>query len=109
MKKTWLPLLASLLLLSAHSASAGPGGRAIPVQLPPPQEFRQPADPFLAMEREQLMQETLMALRELIDLMGQAEEMPPDARERLEMLSERMDFLITRQQDLAMRQRMGMR
>ncbi|MBE7415509.1 MAG: hypothetical protein HS130_09930 [Deltaproteobacteria bacterium] len=55
------------------------------------------------------MQETLMALRELIDLMGQAEEMPPDARERLEMLSERMDFLITRQQDLAMRQRMGMR
>lgn len=108
MKKTWLPLLASLLLLSAHSASAGPGGRAIPVQLPP-QEFRQPADPFLAVEREQLMQETLMALRELIDLMEQVGEMPPDARDRLAMLSERMDFLITRQQDLAMRQRMGMR
>ncbi|MBW7957171.1 MAG: hypothetical protein H3C68_04690 [Deltaproteobacteria bacterium] len=104
-----ITLLAASLLFSAPDASAELGERAIPVQLPPEQEFRQPVDPFLAMEREQLMQETLIAMRELIDVIGRVEEMPPDARDRLAMLSDRMDFLITRQQDLAMRQRLGMR
>lgn len=109
MKIAILALLAAYLLISAPPAPADPGARFIPVQLPPDQEFRQPADPFLAVEREQLMQETLMVLRELIGIMEQVEEMPPETRDRLAMLSERMDFLVTRQQDLAMRQRMGLR
>lgn len=109
MKKILLPLLAAFLLFSIPSASADLGAHATPVQLPPDQDFRQPADPFIWAEREQLMQETLIALREFIDIMGQVEDMPPDARDRLASLSDRMDFLITRQQDLAMRQRLGMR
>lgn len=96
-------LAAALMLLLSNPAWAREAG-PVPAQLPD-QSFR--TDPLLNMEREQVMQETLQILREMASVMKEAEALRPEQRRRLEAVSERLDFLIMRQQELAMRQRFG--
>jgi len=50
------------------------------------------------MESQQLTQETLMALRELVNVMKELQSTPQPQKERLQALSERLDFLIMRRQ-----------
>lgn len=105
MKK--LPLFLYLALSLSAPALAG---AAVQVQFPeqrfPDQRFPAP-DPFVDLERQQMTQETLMILRDMVNVMRQARDLEASDRERLENLSNRLDFLITRQQELSMRSRMG--
>jgi hypothetical protein len=105
MKKLPLFLYLALSLSAPALASA-----ALPVQFPeqrfPDQRFPAP-DPFADLERQQMTQETLMILRDMVNVMRQTSGLEPSDRERLENLSNRLDFLITRQQELSMRSRMG--
>lgn len=97
--------LAVFLCLSFSAGAAG----ALPVQFPGqgfPDRFPS-TDPLLEVERQQLTSETLLILRDMVAVMRQSSDLPPADRERLEDLSRRLDFLITRQQDLAMRSRLG--
>ena len=100
MKKLLLFLFLALSLSAPALA-----GAAFPVQFPD-QRFPAP-DPFVDLERQQMTQETLMILRDMVNVMRQARDLEPSDRERLENLSNRLDFLITRQQELSMRSRMG--
>lgn len=98
-------LLSVFLSLSVASSALATGTMAAPVQFP---DQRFPAqDPFVDIERQQITQETLMILRDMVNVMRQARDLAPDDMERLENLSSRLDFLITRQQELTMRSRMG--
>ena len=54
-----------------------------------------------------MLHETLTALRDIVNVMREIPSTPEPQRQRLADLSERLEFLITRQQDLAMRQKMG--
>ncbi len=95
-------ILLAVFLCLLFSASA-PAATAVQF---PEQRFPAP-DPFADLERQQMTQETLMILRDMVNVMMSARDLPPADRERLENLSNRLDFLITRQQDLSMRSRMG--
>lgn len=83
---------------------------AAPVQFPdqrfPDQRF--PAqEQMLDLERQQITQETLMIMRDMVSVMREVKGIDPADTKRLENLSSRLDFLITRQQELSMRSRMG--
>lgn len=100
-------LLLAVFLCLSFSASA-PAATAVqfPDERFPGQRFPTP-DPFADLERQQMTQETLMILRDMVNLMRTARDIAPADRERLDNLSSRLDFLITRQQELSMRSRMG--
>lgn len=97
-------ILAVLLL----SLSA-PAFAMTPVQFPdqrfPDQRF--PQDPFATLERQQITQETLLILRDTLNVLRETEGVEAADRRRIEDLSARLDFLISRQQELAMRERLG--
>lgn len=97
----------SVFLLFAFAA---PGFALTQVQFPdqrfPGQGIPQ-QDPITALERQQIAQETLMILRDTLNVLRETEGMEPGDMRRLEDLSARLDFLISRQQELAMRERMG--
>lgn len=114
--KRILPVMALLLAFASPSAFASDIRiNTIPVQFPPGQmpgqmpgqPPMQAIDPFTGVEQQQLMHETLTTLRDMVNVMGAIPSIPERERQRLDDISERLDFLITRQQDLAMRQRMG--
>lgn len=103
-------LLFVLLAFSLATPAMATEPIAAPVQFPdsrfPDQRF--PAqDQLLDLERQQITQETLMILRDMVNVMRQAKDIDQGDRERLENLSSRLDFLITRQQELSMRSRLG--
>lgn len=103
-------LLLFLLAFSFATPSMATEPIAAPVQFPdqrfPDQRF--PAqDQMLDLERQQITQETLMILRDMVSVMREAKGIDPADSKRLENLSSRLDFLITRQQDISMRSRMG--
>ncbi|OGP15538.1 MAG: hypothetical protein A2054_06600 [Deltaproteobacteria bacterium GWA2_55_10] len=104
-------MLMFFILLSPLYAFAETPASTIPVQFPDQrltgQLPGQPIDPFINIESQQMMHETLMALRDIVNVMREIPSTPAPQKERLDDLSERLDFLITRQQDLAMRQRLG--
>lgn len=107
MKKILLFVFLSLLMASPALAT---GTAATPVQFPdsrfPDQRF--PAqDQMLDLERQQITQETLMILRDMVSVMREVKGIDPADSKRLENLSSRLDFLITRQQELSMRSRLG--
>lgn len=98
-------LLFVFLSLSMAAPALATEPIAAPVQFP---DQRFPAqDQMLDLERQQITQETLIILRDMVNVMRQAKDLAPGDQERLENLSSRLDFLITRQQDLSMRSRMG--
>lgn len=99
-------VLSACLLLSL----AAPAFAQFPDQRFPDQGFsdrRFQQDPFMAMERQQIAQETLLILRDTLSLMRGSEGMEPSDLRRIEDLSARLDMLISRQQELAMRERLG--
>lgn len=107
---------ALLLTLASPAAFAETPAHTVPVQFPdqrfpgaplPGQVPGQAIDPFTDVEREQMMQETLMTLRDIVNVMMETPSATASQKERLDDLSSRLDLLIRRQQDLAMRQRMG--
>lgn len=93
-------ILSAFLLLYAAPAWA-----LTPVQFPDPRFPQQ--DPFTNLERQQITQETLMILRDTVNVLRETEGIEPADARRLEDLSARLDLLISRQQELAMRERMG--
>lgn len=93
--------ISAFLLLSL----ATPVFAVTPAQFP---DQRFPSqDPFTNLERQQITQETLMILRDTLNVLRETEGIEAGDRRRLEDLSARLDFLISRQQELAMRERMG--
>lgn len=96
--------------LSLSAAPALADSAAAPVQFPEqrfPDQRYPVQDPFADIERQQMTQETLLILRDMVNVMREAKGIDPADSKRLENLSSRLDFLITRQQELAMRSRMG--
>lgn len=100
-------LILSVFLLISFAA---PAYALTPVQFPDsrfPGQAIPPQDPFTSLERQQITQESLMILRDTINVLRETEGIDPGDMRRLEDLSARLDFLIARQQELAMRERMG--
>lgn len=89
---------------------AAPAFAAAPVQYPdqrfPDQRFPG-QDPFATLERQQISQETLLILRDTLNVLRETQGIEAADRRRIEDLSARLDFLISRQQELAMRERLG--
>jgi hypothetical protein len=110
--KKLLPLFLLAFSLATPALAAGP--TAAPVQFPgsafPDQRFpdqRFPAQNQIHdMESQQITQETLIIMRDMVTVMRQAKDLDPGDSETLENLSSRLDFLLTRLQDLSMRGRM---